>query len=143
MPPIMTGRPTRWPAQGVSIRDLIAGSTSAFFTTVRGRIQLCATLPPRIVDTLEARGARDHLAMAAVASLHPTLRLAGQSRTDHATPLRCRSGLIRDRLASDWIAGILRALRRIGQGPAGSRLAISHRPVKPSWFPAALMKRVA
>jgi hypothetical protein len=73
---------------------------------------LSAGLPPLATDTPEARAARDDLAMAAVAALHPTdvmearhavaivtadayaadsLRLAGECRTDVAATLRCRA----------------------------------------------------
>jgi hypothetical protein len=73
---------------------------------------LCAGLPPLASDTPETRAARDDLAMAAVAALHPTdvieakhavaivtadayaadsLRLAGECRTDVAVTLRCRA----------------------------------------------------
>jgi hypothetical protein len=73
---------------------------------------LCASLPPPRADTPEARAARDEVAMAAVAALHPTdaleamlaadivlaeacytdsLRQAGECRSDFAATSRCRA----------------------------------------------------
>src|SRR5271166_6023198 len=76
---------------------------------------LRASLPPPLTDTPEARAARDEVAMAAVAALHPTdaleaklaadivlaeasyadsLRLAGACRNDLAATDRCRARAI-------------------------------------------------
>ena len=43
---------------------------------------LCASLPPPLTDTPEARAARDEVAMAAVAALHPTDALEAKLAAD-------------------------------------------------------------
>ena len=73
---------------------------------------LCASLPAPVIDTPDARAARDEAAMAAVAALHPTdpleaklaadivvaeayamdsFRLAGEFRNDLAATIKCRA----------------------------------------------------
>ena len=73
---------------------------------------LCASLPAPVIDTPDARAARDEAAMAAVAALHPTdaleaklaadivvaeayamdsFRLAGEFRNDFAATIKCRA----------------------------------------------------